>query len=147
MKNSGFTLIELIIIIVIVSLLGLIGVRSFVSYQEGVEGTGEAQELINDLRYAKQMSISEQIHYGIVFDFEDNSYELIKEEEERVVIKQKKLPERVNLKPVDQYSEVRFTRFGAVFKSGEVILSDSSSSRKIIIKPSGFINVQRNNLN
>lgn len=147
MKKTGFTLIEILIVLVIVSFFGLIGVRSFINYEESIKEIGEVQELVDDLRYAKQMAIAKQVHYSIVFDFENNSYLVVKEEDGGQTIKEKSFPKKIRLEPVDEFSKVKFTRFGAVFQSGEVALRDSSTLRKIIIKPSGFINVQRNNLN
>ncbi|MGM0439194.1 MAG: pilus assembly FimT family protein [Patescibacteria group bacterium] len=147
MKAQGFTLIETSIVIVFIILFASISVVSFFNYQESVEDSGEARELVSDLQYAKQMSISEQINYGVVFNFTDNSYQVVKHGSEKEIIKEKQFAKEINLKDVDQYSEVKFTRFGAVFRSGEIIIETNDFYQNIHIKPSGFIDVQRNNIN
>lgn len=145
--EKGFTLIELIIVVAII--IGFMGVSAFglLRYQESVEGAGEVRELIGDLRYAKQMSIAEQIHYGVVFNFTENRYQVVKYTEDTEVIKEKGMTDDINLKNVDQYSEARFTRFGAVFRSGEIIIERDNVIKTIKIKPSGFIHVERDNIN
>lgn len=147
MKYKGFTLIELLIVIAFVLIFAFIGITSFSNYQESVEDSGELRELISDIQYAKQMSVSEQINYGIIFNFTANSYKLIKHDSEQETIKEKEFPENINLKDVDQYSEVKFTRFGAVFRSGEIIIETDDFHQNINIKPSGFIDVKRDNIN
>lgn len=147
MKKNGFTLIELLIVVIIIVLFSGIGVTAFIRRQESVKGSGEVRELVNDLRYAKQTSIAEQVHYGVVFDFEEDSYKIVNYDQDREVIKEKIFDPQIDLKSVENYSEVKFTLFGAVFRRGQVILEGKNFEEIINIKPSGFIHVQGDNLN
>jgi prepilin-type N-terminal cleavage/methylation domain-containing protein len=147
MKKNGFTLIELLIVVIIIVLFSGIGVTAFIRRQEAVKGSGEVRELVNDLRYAKQISIAEQIHYGVVFDFNEDSYRIVNYDQDREVIKEKIFDPQIDLRSIDNYSEVKFTLFGAVFKKGGVILNGKNFEEIINIKPSGFIHVQGDNLN
>jgi prepilin-type N-terminal cleavage/methylation domain-containing protein len=147
MKEKGFTLIELLIVVVIMVVFTGLGVAGFLRRQEAIEGSGEVRELINDLRYAKQISIAEQTHYGVVFDFVEDSYQIVNYDQDREVLKNKELAYQINLESVDNYGEVKFTLFGAVFKSGQVSLTGKNFSEIINIKPSGFVHVQGDNIN
>lgn len=140
--SKGMTLIEILVVILILSLFVVVGVSGVLMQREKFEASGEINELLADLRYAKQMSITEQAHYGMVFNFEDNSYQVFREGE---VIKEKFFG--LELEAVENYTEVKFTRFGAVFKGGEVLIKSDNILRVIEIKPSGFFHVQRININ
>ncbi len=143
---KGFTLIETLVVVVIISVALSVGVSGFWAYRDQFEVSGEINELVSDLRYAKQMSIAEQIHHGIRFDFSNNSYKVIRYEDNEV-IRENIFPPGVELHAVDDYDEARFTRFGAVFKSGEVMVKGHDFSRLIKIKPSGFFHVERIDFN
>lgn len=147
MNKKGFTLIEVLIVVVIMVVFTGLGVAGFLRRQEAVEGSGEVRELINDLRYAKQISIAEQAHYGLVFNFIEDSYKIVNYDQDRKVLKEKKLAHQIDLKSIDDYGEVKFTLFGAVFKSGQVSLTAKNFSEVINIKPSGFVHVQGDNIN
>lgn len=146
MNESGLTLIEFIVVLTIILLFSVLGITSFMRRQEGFEKSGEIRELVDDLRHARQMTVSEQINYGVVFNFEENSYKIVDFSDDEEV-KQKEVLADVKLTPVDDYFQVKFTRFGAVFQSGEVLAEAGDFSQLIKIKPSGFIDVKRNNIN
>ena len=147
MKEKGMTLVEILIVIAFISVIVTVVIFGITKYKQNFEISGETSELIDDLNYAKQMSITEQIHYGVRFDFYDNSYQIIKYDDQEDIIKTKKLSSGIKVESIDDYSEVRFTFFGAVFKSGKVLLKNEDFSKIIEIKPSGFIYVERTDIN
>jgi hypothetical protein len=83
----------------------------------------------------------------VVFDFVEDSYQIVNYDQDREVLKNKELAYQINLESVDNYGEVKFTLFGAVFKSGQVSLTGKNFSEIINIKPSGFVHVQGDNIN
>ncbi len=147
MKKKGITIIEFLTVIIIISIILGIGISIFFKYEKTFGFKGDVSELINDLNYTKQISIAEQINHGIRFDFYNNSYQIIRYGDEEEVIKLKEFPSETKIESIDNYSEVKFTFFGAVFKGGKILLKDDSFSRIIEIKPSGFIYVERDNIN
>ncbi len=147
MTQKGFTLIEFIVVVFCLLFFVGIGVLAFIRYEQSFLFSKEVNELIDDLKYAKQASITEQIQHAIRFNFEENRYQMIKKDETEEVIKAKIFPTGIKIEEVDNYSEINFTKFGAVLRSGKVILSGKDFSKNIIIKPSGFIYVERINSN
>ncbi len=143
--SRGLTLIEVLLVVALLSVLVGAGVMGFLSQREAFEMSGEVNELFADLRYAKQLSITEQIHHGVEFDFENNSYRVFRDNEERETVKEKFLS--LEMESVNNYSEVKFTRFGAVFRSGKIRLKSDNILRIIEIKPSGFFHEQRDDTN
>ncbi len=147
MIKNGFTIVELLVAVAILFALVVASAAVFMTYERSFRVSGEVNELVDDLRYAKQMSISEQVHHGIEFDFSENSYILARYGEEREELKVKNLADGVLMEDIDIGPEVRFTLFGAVFGSGDLAMHGDDFSKIIKIKPSGYINVERSNVN
>ncbi|GEM_PF-2401075 len=148
MRKKGFTLFEVLLVISIFLLVLSIGFLGVSRYYDYYTFAGEVNELVDDLHYAKQMSVAQQINHGIVFDYEDNRYFLTRDENgEDYVIKEKIFSPNINLSSDENYPEARFTLFGAVFRSGLVIVESEQQKRIINIKPSGFIHVKRSDVN
>ncbi len=145
--KKGFTLIEIVIVIALIALSTSLGFTAFSRYRSAVDQSGEVRELIDDLRYAKELSVSQQIKHGIDFDFNNNGYLIVKDGSEKEILDRKHFSTGVQIKDVNGYSEVRFTNFGAVFRAGSVLIRKENNLKEIIIKPSGFIDVERSNIN
>ncbi len=79
-RLTGFTLLEILIIISIIGIIVLIGIPSFRVFQPGLQLSGAVQNLVADLRYAQQLTISEQITHGIRFSLDENKYYVLKHE-------------------------------------------------------------------
>lgn len=145
--NKGITLIEVVIVIALTLTFAGMGITSFISYQETMESAGVAGELLDDLKRAKQMSIAQQVRHGLEFNFSENSYQIVKYEEEEIVLEEKKIDSGLNIESPDNFTDVKFNHFGAVFGSREILLQGEDFEKNIKIRPSGFIDVERNNLN
>lgn len=66
-KNSGFTMVELIIIIVIVGILAAIAVPNFISYLPNYRLKGAISTLRGDLYNAKILAIKRGVQYKVAF--------------------------------------------------------------------------------
>ncbi len=144
--KKGMTLTEIMAIIIITSIIITFSIAGFLRQGRSFEMSAEINELVKDLNYAKQMSITEQENYGIRFYFHENRYDVLRYSDD-FIVKTKTISSDLELISVDNYSEVKFTLFGAVFRRGEVIIEGEGLSKIIEIKPSGFIYVQGNDSN
>jgi len=147
MNQKGLTLIELLFVILFILVFATMGFLGLMQRERRIRLSGEAGELVSDLRFAKRMSISEQINYGVEFDFSTDSYRVIRHGDEREEMKRKDFPPGITIEGSDEFSEVKFTLFGAAFGRTEIFIQGEEFSKIIIVKPSGFIDVQRNNVN
>jgi len=144
MKKKGFTIVELLTVIGILIILVSIGIPVWRNIQPTLELSGSARELITDLRYAQQLAITEQIIYGVRFNFEENKYQIIQYKKTNgtteEIIKLKLLPERITLEQIDNFSEAKFTPYGSIIQGGNVRLINTQNQTKTIdIRPSGFV--------
>ncbi|MCK5473258.1 MAG: prepilin-type N-terminal cleavage/methylation domain-containing protein, partial [Planctomycetes bacterium] len=75
-KNSGFTLIEILIVVMIIAIAAMIAVPMMTS-AASVQVRSAANLIAADLEYAKSMAMSRQkIYYAVVFDESNESYQI-----------------------------------------------------------------------
>ena len=60
---TGFTLLEILIIISVIGVLALGAIPAFRVFQPTVQLSGVTQELVGDLRYIQQITVTEQEEY------------------------------------------------------------------------------------
>lgn len=75
-KNSGFTLVELLIVIGMVLIIAGIAVPGFIVYLPKHRATGAARRLFTDLQWMKMRAIAENNDYVMTFDTSGNSYSI-----------------------------------------------------------------------
>lgn len=142
--SQSFTLIELLTIVFIFGILCLIGVPAFKAYQPSLQLSSAIRELVTDLRYAEQLSITEQVEHGVVFFPETGRYQIIRHGASDEVIKSQSLPEKVSFQQIIGLpnNEVVFNPYGAAKETGSVILINTKNSTNTVdIRPSGFIKI------
>jgi len=163
-KKNGFTLIELVMIIVILSILVLTAVPNATT-TSSIKLQAACQRIASDLRYAQEMSMAQQVRFGISFDPVNEAYFVY-----RVNIATKTIdPQTRNnfdisftqlneFKGIDIAStnfsnKMEFDSIGAPYDASGVILSsqgvitlqttDGAYSKTVRIEPStGKVNMQ-----
>lgn len=141
MENKSFTLIELLIVIGIFTILASISFLGLRSIRPILQLSGMTRELVTDLRYAQQLAVTEQTDHGVRFSFAENKYQIIRYAETEEILKQRILPEGINLQKINNFDEARFNPYGAVIESGKVNLVNIKT-KTIEIKPSGFVKIE-----
>jgi len=141
--KKGLTLIEVLVIIGIIGILSLIGIPAFRTYGPKLNLSGSTQELVSDLHYIQQISVTEQKEYSIKFFPLDRKYQVFKYGT-AIILKEKTFSGDIQSLIVSGFTgdEVVYNSYGAVKEEGSAILENSLGEIKTItIKPSGFIEV------
>lgn len=155
LQKKGFTLTEVLIVISIIVILIGISVPVLIKYQPSLQLSSSVRDLITDLRYSQQLTVTEQIEHCICFFPLDGEYEKRYQiircgesdpqcgEPDPVLVKEKSLPEKIKTLTIsDSFinDEVRYNPYGAVKTAGTVTLTDTKDETKTIeVKPSGFV--------
>ena len=74
----GFTLFEMVIVVVILTIVVLITFPRIVNSLDSIRVSAAAQKLGNDIRYVRDLALSNHNTYGITFSSTDNSYTVFK---------------------------------------------------------------------
>ena len=142
--KKGFTLTEILIVIGIFAVLVGIIVPVFRVYQPTLQLSGTVRDLVVDLRYAQQLSVTEQVNHGVRFSVADNDYQIIKHGETEEVLLSKELPETVVFYEINGLidNQAVFNPYGAVAEAGSIALINTKDEITIIdIRSSGFVKI------
>lgn len=146
----GFTLIELFIIIGIIGILALISIPAFRAYQPSLQLSGAIRNLASDLRYAQQLSVTEQVEHSVYFVLPERKYQIRRYGTLASTIKETVFSEEIieitisGLSDVEGNKEARYNPYGAVKTPGSVALKNSKNiTTTVDIKPSGFVKITK----
>lgn len=143
-NHRGFTLVEVLLVI---GLLGIIAAAYFSASQFNQPSrrlSAAVRDLTTDLRYAQELSVTEQIVHGIRIATTTSSYKLLRLSTTTVEVFDKDLPSGITFQAVTGFidNEVRFNAYGAVSEDGTITLINTDSATTTIdIRPSGFVRI------
>ena len=127
-KNSGFTLIEILIVVMIIAIAAMI-TTPMVTSATSVQIHSAANVIAADLEYTKSMAIGKGMDFAVVFDKENESYRVCDDSGETI-----KNPLTKELYEVKFSSDVRLDKVDIVdvdFDGTEKIRFDYMGNPKI----------------
>ena len=138
-------LIDLLVVISIIALLSTLSIPYLRKYQPNLKLNATARDLTSDLRYAQQLTITEQKVYQVVFDINNDNYQIQKIDTATSTVKTVNLDSEVSFNQITGLTgnKVVFNYYGGVSQAGEIILTNINNvTATINIKPSGYIQLQ-----
>lgn len=143
-KKNGFTLLEITVVIFIFAIMAAITIPFINKFQPTLKLNSASRNLVADLRYAQQLTVTEQVPHLIYLDLADGSYQLLRvESAATTTIKDVNFPAGIGFELASTtISEVRFNSYGGV-SAGSVgqieLINESEKAQYINIKPSGYV--------
>ena len=144
-NNRGSLLMDLLVSLSIIALLSTVAIPYLKKYQPNLKLNAAARDLTTDLRYAQQLTITEQKVYQVVFDLAQDKYQIQKIDVATTTIKTVNFESEISIKQINDLTgdKVVFNYYGGVSQAGEIILTNINNVEAIInIKPSGYIQLQ-----
>jgi len=142
-KNSGFTMVELLVVLAVMSLVAMIIFPLYRQLSPNIRLNSTTKDIASDLRYAQQLAVTQQVVYAVSFDVGANSYELINMNTSST-IKSITLDSQISIDSVTGLSATtaQFNVTGAAVESGIITLINLSNTTSTIeIKPSGYVKI------
>jgi len=140
---KGGILIDLVVTVGIVVLLSTLAIPYIRRYQPNLKLHSTARNLASDLRYAQQLSVTQQKVHVIYFDIANERYLL-----QRLETAATTTVKTVNFDPEVDYQQVTglddnyvyYNFYGGVSQAGQIILKNDNDQTSIInIKSSGYV--------
>lgn len=138
-------IIDLIVALGIIALLSTLTIPYLKRYQPNLKLNAAARDLTTDLRYAQQLTITEQKIHQVIFDLINEQYQIQKIDTATTTIKTVIFEPEVNLKQIDDLTDnkVVFNYYGGVSEAGKIFLTNINNATSTInIKPSGYIQLE-----
>ena len=145
MNNRGSILLNLLVAVLAIIVVVTLTLPFIRNYRINSELSSQARELVNDLRYAQQLSVTEQLVHGVKFDTENNLYKTIKLTSPTTTLSSVSLGGKNSFKSLQGFSDttVEFNFYGGVDEAGEIILENINNHEITVeIKPSGYVQIQ-----
>ncbi len=142
-SKKSFTLVEILVVIGILGILVSISIPIMRNFQPGLQLRNSTQEIISDLRYAQQLTITQQREYCVRFFPAEKKYQIIQCEATQF-LKEKVLPQEIKTLSISVFTnnEIRYNPYGAVREEGTITLENYKGETKIILfRRSGFIKI------
>lgn len=137
---------ELLVVLGIIALLSTISIPYLRKYQPNLKLNAVARDLTTDLRYAQQLTVTEQKVHLVSFDLANDKYHILKIDTATTTVKTVNLDSEVSFKQITDLTDdqVVFNFYGGVSQSGQIILTNTNNvDATINIKPSGYIQLSQ----
>lgn len=138
-------LIDLVVAIGIIALLSTLAIPYLRKYQPNLKLNAAARALTTDLRYAQQLTVTEQKIHLVDFDLAQDKYDILKIDSATTTIKSVDLDPEISFQEITGLAnnQAVFNYYGGVSQAGTVILTNTNNiDATVNIKPSGYIQLQ-----
>jgi len=145
-KNQGSLLLNVLVSFGIIALMATISIPYIRQYQPNLKLNATARDLTADLRYAQQLTVTEQVIYLVDFDLDNDSYQILKSGVATTTIKTVEFDSDVSFQQVTDLTDnqVTFNFYGGVSEAGQIILVNTNGKTVTInVKPSGYIQLEQ----
>lgn len=143
--ESGYFLINILIAIGIIGIMVTLSIPYIRNFQPQMHLNSSKKKLTSDLRYAQQLTVTEQTIYGMKLPEGSSKYSLLKIEDNATsTVEQYELSEGVSIKEVASSSDniVKFNFYGGVDEVAKITLENSrQETAQVLVKPSGYVDV------
>jgi len=145
-KNQGSLLLNVLVSFGIIALMATISIPYIRQYQPNLKLNATARDLTADLRYAQQLTVTEQVIYLVDFDLDNDSYQILKSGVATTTVKTVEFDSDVSFQQVTDLTDnqVTFNFYGGVSEAGQIILVNTNGKTVTInVKPSGYIQLEQ----
>ena len=135
-------LLDVVVVFGIFALLATISIPYLKKYQPNLKLNAAARALTTDLRYAQQLTVTEQKIHLVDFDLTQDEYDILKIDSATTIIKSVDLDPEISFQEITGLTDNQavFNYYGGVSQAGQIILTNANNATATInLKPSGYV--------
>ena len=135
-------LLDVVVVFGIFALLATISIPYLKKYQPNLKLNAAARALTTDLRYAQQLTVTEQKIHLVDFDLTQDKYDILKIDSATTIIKSVDLDPEISFQEITGLTDNQavFNYYGGVSQAGQIILTNANNATATInLKPSGYV--------
>ena len=136
-KQSGFTLIELIVIIAIVTIFAGIAVPNFLSYMPKYRLNGAARQVMGDLMAARMQAVSQNTTVTVAW-VSNHEYKISTADEEKTVDIQTNYRDVTIVK---EFSDIGFYSRGTASPRSITLTNSTGLEKKVSVAITGRVKI------
>ncbi len=139
-------LLDLVVVSGIIALLATISIPYLRKYQPNLKLNAAARALTVDLRYAQQLTVTEQKIHLVSFNLDQDKYEILKIDTATTTIKSVELDQEISFQEITglNNNQAVFNYYGGVSQAGQIILTNPNNvTATINLKPSGYVQLEQ----
>ena len=145
-KDSGFTLIELIVIIAIVAVFAAIAVPNFLSYMPKHRLNGAARQVMGDLMAARMKAVSQNCDVAVTFASGNPEYEIWTDSnndgnKDPGEVTTKNIQSNYYDVIISSTNNINFSSRGTASLSGIILTNSAGSTKKVTVLLSGRVKI------
>lgn len=144
-NQFGFTFAEIIAVIMVIAILALVSLPIYTQIRPTLNLSTETRDIVSDLRYAQQLSVTEQVNYSVSFNQAQNQYTITNTSNGQVT-KNKNINPVISIESITGLTNntVTFNVTGAALETGTITLKNTNDVTSVIsIKPSGYVKIEQ----
>jgi len=146
-KQSGFTLIEMMIVIAILAIFAAIAVPNFLSYLPKHRLNGAARQVMGDLMAARMQAVSQNNEFKIFFLANGHEYMILDDDDNDGTADAGELTDPKDIHP--EYHDVTFSStnnpiflpVGTATDLPTITLTNSVDSKKVTVSMAGRVKI------
>lgn len=145
MSRSAFSLLEIVVVIGIIVMLASIATPGIQNYRSSIALQAEARRVVNDLRTAQDLAVSEQVVHYLEAAPSTATYRLYRNDATPTLLKTVSLENPITIADVTGPADGRFryNSYGAVSTAGTIVLeNENGETYTITVRPSGYVHLE-----
>lgn len=148
-RESGFTLIEMMIVIAVLAIMATIAIPSFMSLMPGMRLNGAARQIMGDLMAARMNAVKQNNEVRVFFNSPGaNQYQILDDDDNDGTADTGEAITTKNIQ--DNYEDVTFTSTnnpifhpkGTATSLATITLQNSSGTKKVTVSIAGRVKIK-----
>lgn len=146
-NNQGYSFLDILIVVGVMAIMITLAIPYIKNFQVNMDLYSVKKQIASDLRYAQQLTVTEQTVHGVEFKEGSGHYRVLRMEGKgKPVVKVINLSRDIHVKEVANSEDevVEFDFYGGADEACRIVVEDGrGETGEVLVKPSGYISIKQ----